>query len=154
MDLPELLDAVGVVQFFAAELLAGQVEDAVADNVEAVEGAVPVWDAEDLAAVALLHQKGRDGALAQGAVLRRPVRAHPGGAGLRAPDPGEQVVVIPGRQAAVVGDIGGFPAIEFVFPHDLTSLLELKALILFIDRRFFDVFFKLFVLNHQIVIWI
>ena len=114
---PVLLGAVGIVQPSIPELLAGQVEDAALHLVEAVEAAVPQGHAVHLPAVDVLHQKSRDGALAQGFVLRRPVLPHPGRAGLLTPDPGQLVIVCTGRQPKLVPDIGCFPAVKMIRLH-------------------------------------
>ena len=96
MVFAELLRAAGIVELCVAKLLAGQVEFAVTDSVETVETAVLQRNAVYLAAVDILHQKRRDRALSQRAIVRALVSAHPRRAGLGTPEPGQEVVVILG----------------------------------------------------------
>ena len=115
MDLAELLGTVVIVQCHVAELLARQIERAIADDIEAMEVPVSERYAVNLSAVQILHQERRDRALPERFILRRPIAAHPRRAGVRAPDIGEQVVEVARRQSVRVFDIGGLPAVKLVF---------------------------------------
>ena len=130
MDLPKLLGAAVVAEDLIAELLAGQVEDAVSHHVEAVVVPVGAADAADDPAVDVLGEEGGYGALPQGLVVRRPPFAHTRGAGVGAPELRQSVVegagVAYGGELGVGGkDIGILPAVEAVIFHRIVSLSSL-----------------------------
>ena len=130
MNLPGLLRVALVAEDLPAELFAGQVKDMAVHHIVAVVVPAGAQDAVHLPAEQVLHQKSRDGALAQSPVLRGPACPEPGRAGLGAPDLRQLAVQIQrgvnARPAPVHRRHAGLlPAVKTIRLHGFRLLISL-----------------------------
>ena len=108
-----------VIQLDIAELLARQVEHAVAHRVEAVIIAARLPDAVHFAAEQVLDQECRDRALPERFVIGRPVAPHPRRAGVRAPDTAEDIIAVARGQPVFILYRCGFMTVEMIGFHSV-----------------------------------
>lgn len=119
MDFPELFGTVIIIECLAAELFAGKVEPAVADNVEAMIIPAGSEDTVYLPAENVLYQKGGNGALPESDILLAPFLSQSWSAGIPAPDMRKNVIELTwiGDTFVLIGNrgrVGSLPAVESV----------------------------------------
>ena len=94
MDFAELFGIVFVAEFFVAELLGSQVENAVAYYIIAMVISARTQNTENFSAKNVLNQKCRYGALSQSLVFGSPIFSKTGGTSVRTPDFAQEVIEV------------------------------------------------------------